>query len=249
MEISWKNVLITGGTAWIGYGIAENFAKNWVNVIVSYFNNEERAKKVEEKLRWYGIKAYAIKADSADKSQLEALFSKATDLFWTINILVNNVWASFAKDNEISEWDSMFQHHMMSTVRATEWFETQLWNNQWNIINISSIAGIDPWTFYKWVRLESYCCIKAAINMYTKISANKFAGKIRVNAVAPGNTETEWWFGADEAFKKARADSILIKRFVKPEEIAQMVKSTVENEAMNWSIIVVDGGLVAKWYE
>ena len=249
METNKKTAVITWWTAGIGYGIAEVFAQKWINLILSYFHNDERAKDVEKKLTKYGIKILVMKADSWNKKDLENLFAEAKKTFWKIQILVNNVWASFPDEQETNEWESTFHHHMMGTVNATELFKNQLWEDIWCIINLSSVSGTEPLSRYRWARLEAYCCMKAAIVMYTKITANKFNWKIRVNSIAPWNTETEWRVGADEKFKEARRKWTLIHRFIEPTEIGKTALHMVENDAINWQVFVVDGWVVGKWYE
>lgn len=87
----------------------------------------------------------------------------------------------------------MFQHHLMGTVYATELFANAYGDSGGCIINISSILGVDPLMHYRGPRLEAYCCMKAAVNTYTKLAANKYPGKIRVCAIAPGNTQSDSW--------------------------------------------------------
>jgi NAD(P)-dependent dehydrogenase (short-subunit alcohol dehydrogenase family) len=169
---------------------------------------------------------------------------------WVIDILVNNIGSTFPDDRDTNtERESMFHYHLMGTVSSTQLFQQQLWNQKWCIINISSVSGIEPLLRYKWARLEAYCCMKAAVNMYTKIIANQCAGTIRVNSIAPGNTDTESWKWSDEWFKELRRKWTLIGRFIKPSEIGKMAYQIIENEALNWQVFIVDGWVVGKWYE
>ena len=241
--------IITWWTAGIGYWIAEAFAQKWINLVLSYFHDEWRAEEVEKKLSQYWIEIRMIKANSWNKNDLENVFAEALKAFWKIDILVNNIWTTFPDGYNTDERESTFQYHMMSTVNATNLFENQIWENKWCIINMSSVLGVEPLLQYKWARLEAYCCMKSAINMYTKITANKFSWKIRVNSIAPWNTETEWWKWADENFKEARRKWTLIHRFIEPKEIWKMAVQIAENEGLNWQIFVVDGWVVGKWYE
>ena len=241
-----KTALITWWTAGIGFWIAKIFAEAGINLVISYAHNESRAKEVEEKLSKYWIKILVVKADSGNKQDLIKLFEESKKI-GKIDILVNNIWASFPDDDNENEWEDIFHHHMMGTVNATELFAKQA--EEGVIINISSVLWVDPLLIYKWARLESYSCIKAAVNMYTKIIANKFSGKIRVNSIAPGNTETEWWQWSEESFKEMRRKWILIHRFVNPEEIGKFALQLVENEALNWQVFVIDGWVVGKGYE
>lgn len=248
MDIKGKTVLITGGTAWIGFAIALKFAQSGASVIISYMHNEERAKEVENTLKSHWVNVLVVKANSGKKEDLENLFKEAKKL-WNIDILVNNIW-SFVWDNDGNgEWEKAFHHVMMGTVHACDLFENQWSKSEKIIINISSISWTNPLLWHKAVRLESYCCFKAAVNMFTQIRANKYAGSIRVCAIAPGNTLTEGWGKADEKLIEARINWTLIHRFVTPEEIAKTALHIVDNDALNGQIIVVDWGAVGKGYE
>ena len=239
-----KTALITGWTSWIGLGIAKKFAECGINLILTYFHDEQRAKKVQTELEEVGVKIVTIQADTWHRDNIEEVFLKLKRESIGLDILVNNIWASFPDSDD---WQGFFDHHMMWTVYPSELFSDQI-AKEGVIINISSILGIDPLMYHKWARLEAYCCMKSAVNTYTKLSANKYAGKIRVNAIAPWNTETTWWEKADSDFKEARRKDILIGRFVDPAEIGQMAAQIVENKALNGQIFVVDGGVVGNWY-
>ncbi len=250
MNVKWKNVLITGGTAWIGYGIAESFAEKWANVIISYAHNEIGALEAVDKLKQYNVDVHTIKANSWDKKE-RILLQNSCSAIWKIDILVNNIWkASPDKDDNMSSWEAMFNYHLISTVEMTERLAKQMW--EWNggcVVNISSVAWTEPLSWHKVSRLEAYCCIKSAIETYTRISANKYVWSLRVNAVSPWNVETPGRNNAPEDMVKARMKWTLIHRFIQPKEIWSTVLHLVENDAINGHVFVVDGWVVAKGYE
>lgn len=244
-----KTAIITGGTAGIGYGIAEAFAQQWIHLVLSYFHDEAKAEQAKAKLSTYWVQILVVHADSGNEDDITKLFLQAKDFFGMIDILVNNIWSALPDRPHTDEWEILFHHHLMSTVWATEQFNNQLGNGIWCIINISSVLWINPLAWYKWARLEAYCCMKSAVNMYTTIAANKFHWKIRVNSIAPWNTDTDGWKNADESFKDARKKWTLIQRFVQPAEIWSMAVQLVENQALNGQVFVVDGWVVGKGYE
>ena len=88
-----------------------------------------------------------------------------------------------------------------------------------------------------------YSAAKAAVNSFTCNLAKKFAPHILVNAVAPGYTWTPPWEGVSKKELDACKNLTRIKRFVTPEEVAQVAVSLLENDAMTGEIIRVDGGL------
>ncbi len=249
MDVVWKRVLITWWTAGIWYATACLFAEKWASVIVSYAHNDERAKKVEKELcTLSGRDCYVVKATSSTKEWRKQL-QEACEKIGKFDILVNNIWKAFPDIHNTSVWEAMFNHHFMSTVEMTEWFVDQLWERRWCIVNIWSVAWTEPLSWYKVARNESYCCIKAMIETYTRVMANTYRWKVRVNTVSPWNTKTIWREGASQEIVDARMKWTLIQRFVQPEEIWSTVFHVVENEAINWHTFVVDWWVVAKWYE
>ena len=248
MQLSWKIALITWWTAWIGFAIAEAFCKAWSSVIVSYMHNQIRAKEVEKKLSLYWTKVLVMKANSGKKEDLEFLFQEAAKL-WNIDILVNNVGTVSGDNDGKSEWEKAFFHQVMWTVDACDLFEKQVVEWEKVIINITSVAWTDPLLWHKVARNEAYCCLKWAVNTLTQIRANKYDGKIRVCAIAPWNTLTESWKWKDEKIIEARLRGTLIHRFVTPQEIAKTALHIVDNDALNWQVLIVDGWIVAKGYE
>jgi NAD(P)-dependent dehydrogenase (short-subunit alcohol dehydrogenase family) len=238
----WK-ALITWGTKGIWFAIAKELARKGHDIVLTYYHDSEVANQSVQTLRGLWVDAQAIQADTANKSDLEAIFAQSKD----ITILINNIGSSFI-DWSGQDWHAMFNYHMMGTVYSTELFASNLkW--QWSIVNISSNAWSNPWAWYKAMRLESYCCMKAAVNMYTKICANKYAGDIRVNAVSPWNTDTPWREWGDQDFIDTISLNSCINRFIDPHEIAQAVSAVVENRWINGQIITVDGWEVARGYE
>ena len=109
------------------------------------------------------------------------------------------------------------------------------------IINISSVFGIKGG-----IGQSSYCASKGALDAMTRAAALELAGKnIRVNAVAPGFIETEMTAGFDEKFRAESIARIPMKRFGKPEEIADLCAFLISDRAkyITGQSFVIDGGL------
>jgi NAD(P)-dependent dehydrogenase (short-subunit alcohol dehydrogenase family) len=112
------------------------------------------------------------------------------------------------------------------------------------IINISSIAG-KPGVAYFGESL-SYSISKAALNTFSENLAAMLAPRIRVVSISPGYTLTPMWNLTSDKEKKDYENQVPLKRFVMPEEIAQMVISVSENEAITGTNIVIDAGLTLR---
>lgn len=103
-------------------------------------------------------------------------------------------------------------------------------------INVGSIAGLTGVG-----SSIPYAVSKAAIHALTKSLARTLAPEIRVCAVAPGGVATRWWTGREEVMNQL-SRRLPLQRLATPEDIAQMICSTLEQEAMTGQIITVDSG-------
>ena len=111
------------------------------------------------------------------------------------------------------------------------------------IVNISSIAGL-----VGTAGQTNYAASKGGLLAFTRSLAAEFGPKgIRVNAVVPGFIETDMTAVMSRQIKKESMEKILLKRFGKPEEIAQVVLFLSSDSAsyIAGQAIVVDGGLSA----
>jgi len=109
------------------------------------------------------------------------------------------------------------------------------------IINITSTNGIN--TYYP--MCLDYDASKAALISLTHNLAIQFAPYVNVNAIAPGFIGTEKELeGYDEEFLKQETEKILLKRYGKPEEVAELVKFLISEKAsyISNTVIRIDGG-------
>lgn len=238
-----KKVIVTWWTKWIWYACASLFSQHWYDVVMTYSHDETHAESIAIQMRKTSSGSiFPIKSDTNIKSDLDALFDEHSDA----TTLINNIGSVSCEES--FDWKDMFTYHLMWTVHATELFVKNI-DTVWSIVNISSILWQDPFSWYKGMRLEAYCCMKSAVDMYTKICSKKYHWKIRVNAVSPWNTETPSRKWADENLIEERKDNSCIWRFVTPDEIGQAVFAVATNEAINWQILQVDWWAVARGYE
>lgn len=243
MELKNKVAIVTGWTKWIWEAISLELAKAGVIVCVTYLSDDKNAQRFEEEIKKISMKYLVIKSDISNINDVDKLFQKVNNIFWRVEILVNNAWIFLGKEKESNlekRYKKVFETNFFSCVYTTEKFREYFNWDLWKIINISSIAWVNPFSYSWWIRSPEYCCSKASMDLYTKIMAKTFEWKILVNWIAPWSTDTPIWTWADKDFIDIRAKESMIKRFMRPEEIAKTALFLLQNDAINWDIIVVD---------
>ena len=240
-----KTVLVTGSSIGLGSSIIEKYASNNYNCVINYLTHEKEAKELKEKRKKkYNIKCLIIKADISNDKDVLDMYNKIKEEFNSIDVLVNN--ASISIDTTIEDktkenFMRIFEVNVYGLFNVTRLFADEMYKNKsGKIINISSTNGID--TYYEYGL--DYDASKAAVINLTHNLANHYAPYVNVNCVCPGWINTPMNKNMDKDFKKQELDTILLKRFAEPNEIANLVYflSTEEANYINDSIIRIDGG-------
>ncbi|MGM1046423.1 MAG: SDR family NAD(P)-dependent oxidoreductase [Bacillota bacterium] len=243
MELTNKVALVTGGGTGIGRATSFALAKRGATVIVNYSRSQSDA---DETVRWIngeGGRAIAIQADVSQDKEVRAMIRTTIQHFGTVDLLVNN--ASITKHIPMDDletateevWNELFDVNvkgMFYCARAVAPFMKK--NQKGAIVNLGSIAGQTG--------LGSslpYAVSKAAVHGLTKSLARALAPDIRVNCIVPGAVATRWWAGR-EAQMSRLAPHLPLQRISTPEDIAAMICTTLEQEAMTGQIITVDSG-------
>ena len=236
-----STALVTGATSGIGYAIALELARQGADVIVAG-RNAERGTKAVSQIENAGGRARFVAADLSDPDDVRRLATEAGD----VDILVNNAGVyEFATTFETDDAD--FDSHFDTNVRAPYVLVQKLVpgmieRGHGSVVNISSIVASTPSA-----DAGLYGASKAALDLLTRLWADEFgAAGVRVNAIAPGPTQTEGTAGlADviEGLGRTRA----LQRIGGPDEIARAVAFVASPAAsyINGAVLPVDGGAVA----
>lgn len=236
-----KTVIITGGTKGIGKEIAKIFHKNNYNLVLNYFSDDESAFKLKEEL---GSNVFLFKGDISNEQVVEKLLKDTIEQFGTIDVLVNNAGIAIdttLEDKTVDNFRRILDVNLIGPFLTSKYIGKYMYENKsGRIINISSTNSID--TYYP--ESMDYDASKAGLNILTKNFANLFAPYVNVNAIACGWVDTDMNKNMDILYKENEESKILLQRFAKPWEIANVVYflSTDEASYINSSIIRVDGG-------
>lgn len=249
MYLENKVALVTGSSRGLGKAIALDLASQGCHIILTYHQNEEKAKQVEKEIQEkYQRKTLLFQVDLSKEEQIKDLTKKSIDTFGKIDILVNNAGIcidTFVPDKKVLEFKKTLDTNLIGPfLLSREVASHMLEQKQGNIIFITSTNAIDA---YCPMSLE-YDASKAALNNLTHNLALEYAPYIRVNAIAPGWIETDMSTCEDkeleEEFIKEESKKIYLGRFAKPCEIAHVVTFLASDQAsyINNTIIRVDGG-------
>lgn len=241
-----KTVLVTGGNKGIGKAIVLKFAENRAKVFFTYNSDLESAKKTKSEAQQYGTKIDFCKLDLASSENIEQFLEKIETDTRDVNILVNNAGyindALFMKA-DMDNWWRVFNVIFAGTVRITKGLLNNIVRQDYGrIINVASTAGLIG------VRGQTnYSSAKAALIMFTKTLGKELAGLgVTVNAIAPGYVDTAMTgiYGPDS--KKEFKKSVPMRRFGKPEEIANVALFLASDQSsyITSQVIIADGGMI-----
>lgn len=240
-----KTALITGSSRGIGKACALRLAEKGFDIAVNYNTNEEAANKTVEEITALGRKAVAIKADTSDIKQVQAMFRTAFKEFGRLDVLVNN--AGVVNDAYLLMLNAeSLQKSLDVNIKgyfncAQQAALKMMKNRSGKIINISSVSSV-----HSLVGQSVYSATKGAVNSMTATLAKELAAyNIQVNAVAPGFVETEMIGAVPEEKLKEYLDIIPMKRFATAQEVAETVSLLADGSLsyMTGQVLIMDGGM------
>jgi NAD(P)-dependent dehydrogenase (short-subunit alcohol dehydrogenase family) len=236
MELAYKTVLVTGGTAGIGLACAKLMAHEGASVIITG-RDAERGKAaaagIDGSVRF-------IQADLSDAGSVKSLVQQVG----SVDVLVNNAAsfpAALTVDQEIAAFETTFNTNVRgSYFLAAGLAPGMLERGHGSIINVTTMVaskGVPG--------AGAYSASKAALESFTRTWAAEFGSRgVRVNSVAPGPTKTEGveaeWGETNEELGR----SLPLGRTAKPEEIADAVLflASPRSSFITGSTLHVDGG-------
>ena len=239
--------LVTGGSRGIGAATARALAEQGANVAVAYSASPEKAEAVVRDLRQLGVRAEALKADQANKADVERLVASVVEKFGRLDILVNNagVFLTGAVDDpaaDLAQLERQFAINVGGVVAAVR-AAAKVMKPGGRIINVGSVLGARV----PFAGLADYSATKATVAGYTKGWARDLGPKgITVNAVQPGPINTD--MNPDNSdFAEPQKAATALGRYGKPEEVAAAVAFLASPEAsyITGTTLDVDGGFNA----
>ncbi len=248
-----KVVVVTGAAGGIGLAIAERFAADGANVVISDINAETGMAAAET------LKALFIQGDLSRRINCRALIARTIEEFGTVNILVNNAgFQHIAPIDEFPEdtWDKLIALMLTAPFLLTRYAWPYMKDQGWGrIINIDSIHGVVASPFK-----AGYISAKHGLLGLTRTTALEGGPLgITVHAICPAYVRTplvESQIAAQSATRGISEDEVIenvmlapaaIKRLIQPEEVANLAAFLCRDEAsaMSGSPVMIDLGWTA----
>lgn len=242
-----KTALITGASRGIGTACAIALAKSGYNIVLNYNKSEEKALTLSKIIADnYSVDVMCIKADVADKAQVDEMVNSALERFKGIDVLVNNAGISLSKlftDTNENDWNKIISTNLTSVYNVTHAvLPSMLRNHSGNIVNISSMWG------QVGASMEvAYSASKAGVIGLTKALSKEVApSNIRVNCVAPGVIMTDMMSDYSDDEIDMIKDEIPMCELGTAKNVADTVAFLVSDKAsyITGQVIGVNGGMV-----
>lgn len=241
-----KTAMITGCNRGFGNKIMCLFASEGANVIACCrVENDEFETQIKELATKYNVSIYPIYFDLVDQSAIKEGIKEIKALKVSVDILVNNAGIghlAILPFTRMSDVHNVFQINYFAQLQIVQGMYNLISKSHGCIINMASIAGIDGDAGN-----AVYGATKACMILLTKVLSKELANAgVRVNAIAPGLSETDFAEIMGEKAKESMINSAMFHRLGKPEEIAKAALFLASDDAsfVTGQIIRVDGGKI-----
>nr|WP_256564147.1 3-oxoacyl-ACP reductase FabG [Allokutzneria sp. A3M-2-11 16] len=241
--------MVTGAARGIGAATARTLAAQGATIAVIDLDESACAETVDA-ITSAGGKAIGIGADVSERAAVEAAVDRVVAELGGLHILVNN--AGVIRDNMLfkmtdDDWDTVMNVHLRGAFLCSQAAQKHMVEQRHGkIVNLSSTSALGN------RGQANYSAAKAGVQGFTKTLAIELGPfGINVNAVAPGFIATDMTaatasrIGMEfDAFQKAIADAVPLRRIGQPEDIANAVAFLVGDGAsfITGQVLYVDGG-------
>ena len=248
LNLESKTVLITGASQGIGSAVADSFLKEGASVIL-VSRGSKKLLSLEKKFQDnYGKKNISAEiCDCTSESSLEQLKDNLIAKGIKLDIVVANVGDGRSVSDSVpnnENWEESWAKNFNSALYTSRAFVPMLEEKEGSLLFISSITGVEAIG-----APINYSTAKSALIAFSKNLSKKLAGRVRVNAIAPGNinfpgSSWEEKIKADEKKVKEIINNVPMKRFGTPKEIANSAVFLSSDKAsfITGALLIIDGG-------
>lgn len=246
--LTGKRVVITGSSSGIGEAIARECAAAGAEVVLSCLRSMDKANAVARSIRDAGSRAEVFPVDVADCASRQQFVDQCFES-GPVDAVVNNAGADLLtgamKDADYStKLRRLLDVDVVGTMELSRLFGTRFVSQRHGIIlNIGwdqSDRGMEGDSG------ELFAAAKNAVMGFTRSISLSLAPTVRVNCIAPGWIQTAWGDGASDYWQQRVLDETPLKRWGTPQDIANMARYLLSDEAsyITGQVFNVNGGAV-----
>lgn len=207
-KLHGKVALITGASAGIGQACARALASEGASLVITA-RRKQRLAQLKKEVEATGGEAVVVVGDARKESTAIAAVKAALKAFGRIDILINNTGVGNYKnlvDTEAADYDEMMDTNVRSTFLFTRHaVPVMLEQKSGTILMISSMAGV-----YGFSGQAVYCATKfAQVGFAQALDRELRPSGIKVGAICPGGTKTEFAIGKGRTVKSVSESSML----------------------------------------
>jgi 3-oxoacyl-[acyl-carrier protein] reductase len=246
MRCEGKIVLVTGAQQGIGRAVALRFAQEGAEVALNFFDDWPAAEALAAQIKTLGRRCCTIQADVSQSAETRQMVATAERDLGPIDVLVNNAGifprASFL-DLQEEEWDAVLSTNLKGSFVCAQEVTRRMVDAQRPGVVINLASGAP---YRGSMRSTAYMASKLGIVGLTRGMARDLTPhRIRVNAVAPGVTNTAMpRLGNTEAQLAELAQRLPTGQLAEPEDIADVIVFLATDDARHLigQLIHVNGG-------
>jgi len=236
--------LVTGGTRGIGRATVRLLAERGATVVANYYSDHDAAERTAQEFADLPGEVTVMQFDVADYDAVAGAVAEIEEDHGDISILVNNAGImqnTLLMRMDPAQWQAVVDTNLTGTFNCTrEVGRSMVLGDGGSIVCVSSIAAQ-----HGWAGQSNYAASKAGIEGFVRSLAREMSsGDVRVNAVAPGYTQTELY---EERAEGATPDDIPMERTADPVEIAEAICFLASDRAsyITGETLRADGGRLA----
>jgi len=246
MDLHGRRAIVTGATQGIGRSIAMALAQRGADIASMSLPSAEDRDRLTADIETAGCKALTLEGNTGNSSDVQRLADEVIAQWGGFDIWINNAARLYVRslaDMEDDDWHALMAANLHGYFygcrAAARHFRSE---GRGCILNITSITDIQPTG-----GLGAYTAAKGAIVAMTKALALEMGHHgVRVNALAPGATETPLNATAwSDDVRRTYRERISLGHIAEPEEIADVAVFLVSDGAryITGQELLVDGGM------